>query len=208
MKIAIAEDHILLRNLVSSFIESNSNYKVVIQASDGLDLIEQIEKCSIKPDMCLVDIRMPKLDGFETTKIIKQKWSGIRILVLTCFDKQYSFARALANGANGYITKVSMDSELMIAIDSVFNNGLYVPRQFSRILEKMFSDKRNEFIFSHKEIEFIKLCCSEMTYTEIAQKMFLSQSALEYYRKKVFVKLDIKSRGGIIEFALKNGFMH
>ena len=175
--------------------------------------MEQLNPTNL-PDIVLMDINMPGKDGFETTLWLKQNYPFVKVLALSMYDNEQSIIRMLKNGAKGYILKDTDPREFKTALDSVFSKGYYYSELVAGKLIHAVNnlDKSDHGIQSRalndREIEFIRLACTEMTYKEIADRMFLSPRTIDGYRDALFEKLNIKTRVGLVMFAIKNGIVN
>jgi DNA-binding NarL/FixJ family response regulator len=208
--IALADDHILLRNGLASLIK-NFGHEVLFEANNGEDLIKKIREGN-EPDMVLIDINMPVKDGYETAAWLKQHHPEIKVLALSMLDDENAIIRMIKSGARGYVLKESDPVELKNAINAVLQKGFYYSEMVTGRLVHSISGVDAESNYSQqvsqltdREIEFLKLACTEMTYKEIAAKMFLSPRTIDGYRDSLFEKLDIKTRTGLAIYAIKNG---
>lgn len=210
---ALADDHVLLRNGLARLIDSFEDYAVIFEADNGLDLQEKVAKHGA-PDLMLMDINMPKMDGFAAAEWLKQTHPLTRILALSMYDQENSVIRMFKAGARGYILKDCEPPELMAALDSVMKKGYYyselVTGKLIHSLNKLDDEgsTQNADKLNDKELQFLKLACTEMTYKEIADKMNLSPRTIDGYRDALFEKLKLKTRVGLVMYALKNGIAH
>ncbi|MBX2906342.1 MAG: response regulator transcription factor [Taibaiella sp.] len=208
IKLALADDHNLFRKGVEELIEDFDNMEVLYSVSNGRELLGKIAGGGKIPDVCLLDINMPEMNGFETAKQIKAKWPDVKILAVSVYDSEFNILGMLRAGAGGYILKDSQPHVLRAAIESLHKNGFYHSELVTgKILHQLIS-KPNEVTsaaLSENEVQFLKLCCSEMTYKEIADVMNISHRTIDGYRDQLFQKLDIKSRTGLVMYALKTG---
>lgn len=210
-KIALVDDHTLLRKGLAALVQS-LGYEVLLEADNGKELITQITK-NIIPDLVLMDINMPVKDGYETTLWLRQNYAGIKVLALSMYDDEMAIIRMLKNGAKGYILKDAEPGELKIAIEAVLTKGFYysdmVTGRMMRTITEMDENEQHHKSthLTGREIDLLKLACSEMTYKEIAAKMNLSPRTIDGYRDTLFEKLNIKSRTGLAIYAIKNGMV-
>ncbi len=214
INVALADDHILLRNGLASLINSLDNYNVIFEANHGKDFIEKL-KDRIIPDIVLMDINMPEMDGYETTNWLKQNHPEVKVLALSMYDNEPSIIKMLKCGAKGYVLKDIEPAEFKTALDSLVNKGFYysdlVTGKLIHAVNNSDSTERNTLngvSLSDREIEFLKYACSEMTYKEIAEKMFLSPRTIDGYRDELFEKLQVKSRVGLVMYSIKNRLVH
>ncbi len=210
--IALADDHVLLRNGLASLIR-NFGHDVLFEANNGDDAIKLIKEGKV-PDLILMDINMPVKDGYQTSAWLKDNYPEIRILALSMLDDENAIIRMIKNGARGYVLKESEPSELRSAINAVLQKGFYYSEMVTGRLVHSISGTDVESHCSQqvmqltdREIEFLKLVCTEMTYKEIAAEMHLSPRTIDGYRDALFLKLDIKTRTGLVIYAIKNGLV-
>ncbi len=208
IKIAIADDHKLVSKAIENMISSNEKLEVLINANNGENLLEEIEKAEIKPEIVLMDINMPFKNGIEATAALSKTHPDIKVIALTMEDQETTIIKMLKAGAKGYLLKDMSPEILFEAIEMVHSKGIFYTDIVTQTLLKL----RTEEISSDKliaelkdrEIEFIRFACSELTYKEIADRMNLSPKTIDGYRDSVFVKLDVKSRVGLVLFAVKH----
>lgn len=206
IKVAIADDHALFRKGISELIKTFPGFTVIMDVSNGKELISTIEASFAHPDICLLDVNMPEMTGFETLQILKAKWHHIKVLILTMYDNEFSIIRLLKLGANGYLKKDSDLKELHNALLELQHNNYYYSDD---IPGSLFFKAKNERTLSitEKEITFLSYCCSDLTYKEIGEKMGVSNRTIEGYRNNLFEKLNINSRTGLAIYALRAGIV-
>ena len=209
--IALVDDHSLLRNGLAALINSFEGYNVVFEADNGKDFINQL-KIHAVPDIILLDITMPEMNGFETAAWIKQNTPSIKILILSMMDNDEVVISMLKAGARGYILKDSKPVLFKQALDSIRDSGFFMNELVSNKMlnyltheEKKGSEMSLVSELSEKEIAFLKYACTEMTYKDIASNMQVSPRTVDGYRDDLFKKLNVQSRVGLVIFAIKNG---
>lgn len=211
-KIALADDHVLMRNGLASLINTFDGYQVIFQGADGQELIDSINKTSL-PDIVLLDINMPKKDGYETALWFKINYPDIKVLALSMYDNETAIIKMLKNGAKGYILKDAEPFELKAALNAVLHKGYYYSELVTGHLIKSIcktdeaGKTKNSLLLNTRETEFLKYCCTEMNYKEIADKMFVSPRTVDGYRDTLCEKLNLKSRVGLAMYAIKNGIV-
>lgn len=207
IKIALADDHNLFRKGVEELIEDFDNMEVLYSVPNGQELINKLSSGKL-PDVCLLDINMPELNGFETARKIKEQWPDIKILAVSVYDSEFNIIGMLRAGAGGYILKDAQPDALKKAIEGIYENGFYHSELVTgKILHRMISQPQevSTTLLNEKQVQFLKLCCSEMTYREIADSMGISHRTIDGFRDQLFEKLNIKSRTGLVMYALKTG---
>lgn len=213
IKVALTDDHILLRKGLAGVVDSFGEYEVLFEADNGKDFTQQIKKHG-EPDIVLMDINMPEMDGYATAQWLRQHHPLVNVIALSMYDNENAIIRMFKAGAKGYILKDSEPPELKKALDSVHQKGYYyselVTGRLIHSINKM-DDVSSEIKtfndLNDREIEFLKYACTEMTYKEIAEKMHLSPRTIDGYRDTLFEKLEIKTRVGLVMYAIKNSIV-
>jgi two-component system invasion response regulator UvrY len=211
-EVCIVDDHVLLRNGLASLMKNFTEYSVLFEADNGKDFIAGVKEGKI-PDIVLLDINMPVMDGFETSLWLKENYPDVKILALSMYDDDNAIIRMLQNGAKGYILKDSEALELKNALDSVRNKGFYysemVTGKLIHAVNKAGDSGKGGVVavvsLNERETGFLKLVCTELTYREIAEKMLLSPRTIDGYRDALFEKLAVKTRVGLAVYAIKQG---
>jgi two-component system invasion response regulator UvrY len=207
IKVVLVDDHILLRNGLRGLIDSFDNCIVLFEANNGKDFIGKLNAEEI-PEIVLMDINMPEMDGYETTLWIKDNHPDIKVLALSMYDNENAIIRMLRAGVKGYILKDCDPSELHYAINSIITSGFYYTENVTGKLISMVSKKDSTDELNEREITFLKLVCSELTYKEIADKMYKGARTIDGYRDALFEKLNVKTRVGLVLYAIKNGIVN
>ena len=210
--IVLIDDHSLLRIGLAQLVESLGN-TVLFEADDGKEFIQKLDKTNL-PDVVLMDINMPEMDGFQTTRWLKENHPGVHVLALSMYDNETSIIRMLKCGAKGYILKDAEPAELRAAIDAVVSKGFYysdlVSGKLMHAINKMddeSGDLKSLAPLNDRETDFLKYSCTELTYKEIADKMFVSPRTIDGYRDALFEKLHVKTRVGLVMYAIRNGIV-
>ena len=211
IKVALADDHILLRDALATLINSFENCQVVFTASNGREIMEKIATHQI-PNIIILDLNMPLMDGYETTSWLHKHYPQVHTLMLTMYDTDHALIRLLQAGVKGFLKKDIHPDELKFALRSVMESGYYYSHTVTGKLVNLFrstledaNSKKNQL--TDQEVEFMKLCCSESTYKEIATAMDLSPRNVDALRDQLFLKLDVKSRIGLAMFAIRHGII-
>jgi len=210
--IVLVDDHVLLRNGLASLVK-NLGHDVLFEADNGHEFTKKIDREKL-PDIVLLDINMPEMDGYETAQWLKNNYPDIKILALSMYDNENSIIRMLKNGAKGYILKDSEPTELKAAIEALIHKGYYysdlVSGKLIHAINKIDdegSDVNTMNNLNARETDFLKYACTELTYKEIADKMFVSPRTIDGYRDALFDKLHVKTRVGLVMYAIKNGIV-
>ncbi|MCU0341561.1 MAG: response regulator transcription factor [Spirosomaceae bacterium] len=209
--IAIADDHELMAKALSGLIQKYEDYEVLYEVPNGKELVQRVS-LGMVPDMVLLDINMPEMDGYETALWLKKNAPDVRVLALSMNDKEESIVGMLRNGARGYLLKGCRPAELKQALDAVAQKGYYytefVTSQLIRSLNMGPAQTPAEAMgLSEREAEFIRLACSDLTYTEIAEQMSVSPRTVDGYREHCFTKLNVKSRVTLAMEAVRVGIV-
>ncbi|MDC8003761.1 response regulator transcription factor [Aureisphaera galaxeae] len=207
--IAIVDDHILIANALSGIIANFEPFEVLYVCESGMDLQNKLKGKS-PPDIVLLDVNMPIMDGFETALWLKETYPTILIMALSMQEDEQSLIKMIRNGAKGYVLKNIHPRELEKALGRLIENGYFFPdwatkKVFTSIGENTI-DISPKSGLTDREIEFLKHTASEMTYKEISEKMFCSPRTVENYRDSLFDKLNIKTRVGLAVYAVRNGY--
>ena len=206
INIAVVEDVQILRRGICQLLTGDPRFNIRIEASNGRELIDKLEAEGPVVDICLMDINMPEMDGHATIRVLKKKWPEIKVLVLSIYNDDYNIIRMLRNGANGYVLKTCTPEELRQAIEEVYQRGFYhSDLVHGHLLHLLDPHKSGGIDLTDKDYQFLSYCCSELTYKEIAEKMKLSPRTVEGYRDALCEKLAVKSRTGLVMYALRIG---
>jgi DNA-binding NarL/FixJ family response regulator len=212
--IAIVDDHTMFRKGLVSLINLFPGYQVQLEAANGQDLIKQLQPDKV-PDILLLDIVMPEMDGYATARWVRLNYPEIRILALSTMEGENAIIKMIRNGARGYVLKDAEPAELKSAFDDVLSLGYFfndlMSRKVLQNVHQLGSAADETGVFSkltENEITFLKLACSEKTYFEIAKEMFLSERTIDGYRDSVFKKLNVTTRVGMALYAVKNGLVN
>lgn len=204
IKVAFADDHDMVRNGISTLLTTvDKSIEVIIQARNGIDMIEQLERGKNIPDVCLIDINMPEMNGYDLLINIRSKWKSIRTIILTMHTEEQAILKMLRDGANGYVSKDTPIRELIQAIKSVHNMGYYHNEHTSNKTVQSLIDLNVKI--TDKEKEFLTHICKELTYSQIGDEMKVSVRTVEGYRDGLFKKLNMNSRTGLVVFAMRMG---
>ena len=207
--VVIVDDHSLFASSLEKLINTFSDFKVLYHAKNGKVLQQMISGENGVPDIILLDINMPVMDGFETAEWLNQTHPQIKTLALSMEDDEHTILKMLRKGVKGYLLKDIHPEILNEALQELVERGYYHSDKVSEtLLHSLNPDNHeNNLVFKDNELTFIKLACSEMTYKEIADVMHLSPKTIDGYRQDLFKRLNIKNRVGLVMFALKKNLM-
>jgi DNA-binding NarL/FixJ family response regulator len=213
MRLALVDDHRLFRKGMMSLLELVcSDCVILFEADNGIDLQKKLDPAN-RPDIILLDVNMPGMDGFACVEWLNENHPSVKILVVSMIEKEESVVKMLKLGVKGYLSKDVEPKELGEALNAVMNKGFYytdfitgkLVHSLQIVKEK---DNKNNVVLktmNEREKEFLILACSELTYNDIAAKMFLSPKTIDGYRNSLFEKLNVKTRVGLVIFAIKHG---
>lgn len=209
-KIAMADDHILLRNALGNLIDTFGHFKVTLMANNGQELIRHLNEQN-KPDILLLDLNMPLMDGFETAAWFREHYPDVHILMLTMYDAEATLIRLLQMGVKGFLKKDIHPNELKLALETVIQVGYYYSYDTTGRILNLFRNMNDQALqrnlLSDQEVEFLKLAASDKTYKEIAMDMSLNPRAVDNLRDHLFEKLEVRSRVGLAMYAIKKGLV-
>jgi len=205
-KIVIVEDHVLLSQAISALVNSFENFDVTYLCKNGKELITKLKTPANIPDIILMDVNMPIMNGIETTTYLREHYPNIKVIALSVEEEEDTIIKMLKAGAKGYLLKDVEKNILETALNEVINNGYYHTKDVSNLLINSLNEdfKNSKTQLKEREIEFLKLVCTELTYKEIAEKMFLSPKTIDGYRDTLFYKLQVKNRIGLVIYAIKH----
>ncbi|MFD2569920.1 response regulator [Spirosoma soli] len=211
ISIAIADDHRLVAEAISEMIQKFDNCEVLFVAENGRDLLERLRRGPV-PDIALIDLHMPEMDGFETAAQLRQHYPTVRVLALSMTDREEHIVRMVRNGAQGYLLKGCRPSELRRALDDVMSKGFYYSDFLTHQLIRSLNAPEttgplSSFNLNTREYDFLKMACSELTYNEIADRMCVSPRTVDGYREMVFQKMSVRTRVGMVMEAVRHGLV-
>ena len=199
--VVVVDDHLLLSQAIGGMVQGFENFNVLYLCKNGQELLDKLEDPKNIPDLVLMDIKMPILNGIETTELLKKNHPDVKVLALSIEEDEYTILKMLRAGARGYLMKDTKKEILQEALLKVLEEGHYYTNAVSQILMDSL-DKDTNTEIKDRELEFIKLACTEMNYKEIADKMCCSFKTVEGYRDSLYRKLGIKNRIGLVLFAI------
>lgn len=210
IRIILADDHILLRDTLASFINSLDSFDVVAQAGTGKEVIEFLNSGNI-PEILLLDLNMPEMNGYETTDFTRKKFPQVNILILTMYDSELALIKLLRMGVKGFLKKDVHPFDLKRALEAVACGKYYYGDQtMDQLTDYVKKSNENQELhrrnlFNESEVEFLRLSSSDFTYKEIANQMNMTARKIDHLRDGLFAKLEVKSRVGLAIYAIRNG---
>lgn len=210
ISVAIADDHSLLRSALAKLINTFEGYSIIMEADNGKELRNKIQQ-QVVPDIVMLDVNMPEMDGFETTQWLHKTYPQVKVLALSMFSDEKTIIKMFKVGAKGYLLKNTDPEELKKALDALIDKNVYLSEYVSgKLVSGLHQESEEpvkEVILNEKEREFLRWTCSELSYKEIASKMFVSPRTVDDYRQSLFNKLKVHSRVGLVLYAIKNGIV-
>jgi len=209
IKVAIADDEALFRKGMKLILDSHSNLEVILEAENGKDLLDQLSQIQDFPDVLLLDLKMPEMNGIEVAKVLQKDYPTIKTIVLSTHFSRAFIINMIELSAVAYLPKNSLPSEVVETIDAVFKNGFYYNSEVLAIIrENIISKKKPKAQFSldltAREKEVLQLICEQYTATEIAERLFISPRTVDGHRNNLLLKLDCKNVAGLVVFALQH----
>lgn len=205
IKVLIVDDHVLFSQALQGLIANFKEFEVVKTLQNGKEVIDFFSNETSAPDVVLMDIQMPIVNGIEATEWLKNNKPNIKVLALSMEAEEDTILKMLRAGAKGYLLKDIHPSVLQHALNEVHSNGFYYTENVANTLlgSNQKEKSKIQVELKDRELEFLKLACTERTYKEIAELMFLSPKTIDNYREALFEKLEAKSRIGLVLFAIK-----
>lgn len=207
IRIAIADDHDLFRKSLCSLINEYDDLEVAIEAKNGKQLLESLEQATV--DIVLLDLKMPFLNGWDASEIIKETYPDIKILILTFHIGHSEILQAMNKGVDGYFSKSSSPQELVKAIHNVNDGGFHFEESLDEIIQDVLivKESKSKIDFSNRELEIIRLYACEYSGKEISDKLGISLRTIESHKKNLMLKIGARNFIGVILFALEMNFL-
>ena len=210
IQVAVADDHVLLRKALAKLIGSFDGFTVLFEADNGKEVKAKLGQHFI-PDILLLDVNMPDVDGFQTAKWVYERFPQIKILALSMYSDETTIIKMLRNGAKGFVLKNADPEKLKEALESIMHKDFYlsdfISEKILSSLHKNIDLEKDPPKLNTKEREFLQWICTDLTYKDIAEKMFISHRTVDDYRNTLFEKLNVKSRVGLVIYAIKHNIV-
>ncbi len=209
MKLLIVEDQVIVRKGLKMILESDVTFQIVAEAGNGIEAIRILE--SHRVDLVLLDIRMPEMNGIELTKIIRERWPHVKVLILTTFNDDDYAMQTLKDGANGFMLKTAEPDKLIDAVHSVMNGGMVLNEEVAakmmpRLLQRQ-SPEPIDIALTARELDIVKLVGEGMTNKEIAGLLYLSVGTVKNYLTTILQTLELRDRTQLAIYAVRNGLL-
>lgn len=214
IKVAIADDHKIFRSGVINTLIPYENINVVFEAEDGEHLLQHLEQQM--PDVILMDLKMPNMDGIAATIKVKEKYPEVKIIILTMYEDDNFIVHLIEHGANAYLLKNAEPEEIYEAICTTHDKGFYFNENVNLALLKKVLHKNkqqikptlsNEIQLNEREVEVLRMICNERTTQEISEEIYLSPRTVEGIRQKLLEKINVKNSVGLVLYAFRNGII-
>ncbi|PID69624.1 MAG: DNA-binding response regulator [Flavobacteriales bacterium] len=208
--VGIVDDHLLFARSLKGLINSFDNFNVTLEANNGKVILNILKREHKLPDILLMDVNMPVMNGIETMAEISKHYPDLKVLALSMEDDEESILKMIKNGAKGYLLKDIHPQTLLEALNSVIEEGYYHTKRVSDILVQSLhkkEKKKDKINLQPREKEFLQHACTEMTYKEIADVMCLSPKTIDGYREQCFKKLNVKNRIGLVLYAMHHNLI-
>ena len=212
IKIILADDEVLFRKGISFLLEREENFEIIFEVSNGKELVSFLRESSIHPDIIMMDLKMPYLNGVETTRIIHDEFPDIKIIALTSYDSKSFIANMINIGAASYLVKNTTPVEMIKTINEVYEKGIYYSEHVLKIIQEGITTnavKQHKTLFdedylTNREKEVLLLICKQLNTHEIAEKLFISPRTVEGHRNNLLLKTESKNVAGLVVYAIQN----
>jgi DNA-binding NarL/FixJ family response regulator len=210
IQLAVADDQLLFRQCLVSNVNMLQQVRVIMEAENGQQLISLLKTAETQPDVILLDLNMPGMNGVETTEKIRSAFAGMKIIILSVHSEPRHVIYMIEKGINGYLSKHSSLDEVSKAINAVYRNGFYLSEALMKSIQQGLPQKNRKFYFdvletlTRREKEVLELICKEHTTPEIAHQLFLSERTVEGHRNNLLLKTGARNTAGLVIFALRN----
>lgn len=210
IKIALVDDEVLFRKGISFLLQREDNIDIIFEASNGEELLSNLEDSIFRPDIIVMDLKMPVLNGVEATKIIRKLYPEIKIIALTSYDTKSFIANMIQVGAVAYLIKNTTPKDLIHTINQVAKKGFYYNENVLKTIQETIVSTKNSkgnletSFLSPREIEILQLICQQKTTTEIAEHLYLSPRTVEGHRNNLLLKTESRNIAGLVVYAIQN----
>ena len=210
IKIVLVDDEVLFRKGISFLLQREDNIEVLFEASNGEELISNLNNSENKPDIIIMDLKMPVLNGVEATKVIRKYFPEIKIIALTSYDTKSFVINMIQVGAVAYLVKNTTPKDLINTINEVSKKGFFYNETILKTIQDTILPSKSSRIhlesgfLSPREIEILQLICNQKTTAEIAEELFLSPRTVEGHRNNLLLKTESRNIAGLVVYAIQN----
>lgn len=210
IRIALVDDEMLFRKGIAFILNREPNFEILFEASDGQELVDFLKESTEHPDIILMDLKMPMLNGVETTKILNKNFPNIRIIALTSYNTRPFIANMIQVGAVSYIVKNASPAEVVSTVNHVFEKGFYYDENVMKIIcddilqNKSTKSTLDNTFLTNREISILELICQQKNSAEIAKELFISQRTVEGHRNNLMLKTESRNIAGLVVYAIQN----
>ena len=210
IKIVLADDEELFRKGIYFLLQRETNIEIIFEAANGNQLMDFLKNNSKHPDIILMDLKMPLLNGVEATKLITQQFPDIKIIALTSYNTKSFIVNMIEIGASSFLVKNSTPQEMILTINEVINKGFYYNESVMKVLTEVNSSSSRKSIFfkqeelTTREREVLELICNQLSTAEIAEKLFISPRTVETHRTTLLIKTGSQNLAGLVVYAIQN----
>ncbi|MBX9689855.1 MAG: response regulator transcription factor [Candidatus Obscuribacterales bacterium] len=208
IRVLIADDHGILREALRSFLQRQAEFEVVGEASTGTEVLE---KCNaLNPDIVIMDISMPSMNGIECAQVLRDKNPQVRVLTLTSFEDEEHLKDCLLAGVNAYVLKRSFSEDLKLALLTVYRGGTYIDAAISKNLRALLKvdESVHSSPLSDREMQVIALIAKGLSLKDVGNQLKISVKTVETYKARSLEKLNLRSRAELVKYALENGLLN
>ena len=211
VRILLVDDHALVRAGLRRLIQEIDGVDIIDEASNATAALTIVE--ASRPELVMMDIGMPDINGLEATAQIKARFPDVRVIIVSMYCSEEDVLQALRSGASGYLLKNSAPAEIAIAIDAVMNGGVYLSPQVSKsvvdgYLDRVKINSQSSGTLSPRQREVLSLVAQGLSTKEIARQLGISGKTVETHRTQLMARLDIHEVAGLVRYAIKAGFIH
>lgn len=207
IKILIADDHGILREALRSYLQQRSEFEVVGEATTGNEVLQMVE--ALKPDIVIMDISMPHMNGIECAHILREKSPNTRVLTLTSYEDQAHLKECLLAGVNAYVLKKSFSEDLKLALLTVYRGGTYIDPAIGNNLRALLqAGDQNQARLSEREIQVISLIAKGLSLKDVGSQLKISVKTVETYKMRSLEKLNLKTRAELVKYAIEHNLLN
>ena len=214
INIGIADDEALFRKGLKLLLEDFNDIKVILEAENGEDLLDRLGTAAAHPEILLLDLKMPRLNGIETAKILREKYQDIKIIILSTHYSKAFIINMIEIGAASYLPKNTVREDVAATVRAVADKGFFYSNEVLEIMRENMMNKNIpklktpfEIEVTQREREVLQLICEQMTTTEIADKLYISPRTVDGHRNNLLSKLDCRNTAGLVVYAMQNGLV-